>query len=301
MHAAAPPNRIGPPRASRVALVVNPHASHARPETVAAARAALERYGVGGRPLVAETADEWIQTLGDEPERRIVLVGGDGTIHAAANASLKAELALVPAGSANNIARSLGIPLLPAAAARLAVLGRARPIDVIEAVTATRRRIVVEGLSVGFLAAARSRYHATGSEHPGRALAAGAAALAAFRPLHVHVVDGGRADDLELAQLFVANLPLYAFGLHVAPRADPEDGLLDLVAIESCGRPDVLRMIVRLRRGTEFGRPEVHSWRAGRIRLDPHGASPVIADSLDLGAGPVDLSVRRGALALVRP
>ena len=301
MHATARLSRIRPLRAARVTLVVNPRASHTRPEVVAAVRAVLDRCGLDSKPLVFDTSEEWVQALGGEPERRILLIGGDGTVHAAANAGIRAELALVPAGSANNIARSLGIPLLPGAAARLGVLGHARPIDVIQAVSPTSRRVVVEGLSVGFLAAARSHYHATSSEHPGFAVAAGAVALAGFQPLHARVTSGTRTEDLELSQLFAANLPLYAFGLHVAPCADPEDGLVDLVAIESGGRPDVLRMIVRLRRGTEFGRPEVHTWRADRIRIDTHHASPVIADSLDLGRGPVDLSVRRGALALVRP
>jgi Diacylglycerol kinase catalytic domain len=49
--------------------------------------------------------------------RRVVLAGGDGTLHAAANvAPPGSEMALIPAGRANNVARSLGIPLEPDAA-----------------------------------------------------------------------------------------------------------------------------------------------------------------------------------------
>src|ERR687898_2034456 len=66
-------------------------------------------------------------------ERRVVLLGGDGSLHAAANSPVQAEFALIPAGGANNVARSLGIPIAPDAAARLAVEGRARPIDAIAA------------------------------------------------------------------------------------------------------------------------------------------------------------------------
>jgi hypothetical protein len=42
-------------------------------------------------------------------------------------------------------------------------------------------------------------------------------------------------------------------------------------------------------------------WRASQVRLDPEGASPVIADSTDLGSGPVELTVVPGALQVVAP
>ena len=54
-------------------------------------------------------------------ERRVVLLGGDGSVHALANlAGHKPEVALLPAGRANNIAHSLGIPIALADAARVA-------------------------------------------------------------------------------------------------------------------------------------------------------------------------------------
>ena len=56
-----------------------------------------------------------------------MLLGGDGSLHAAANVpGPKPELAIIPAGGANNVARSLGVPVDLAAAARLAVAGDAR-------------------------------------------------------------------------------------------------------------------------------------------------------------------------------
>ena len=199
------------------------------------------------------------------------------------------------------MARSLGIPLAPRDAARLAVEGRAKPIDLIEAVTPFRRYVTVEGLSVGFLSQARSRYHEENSSHLGPALAAGAHALTDFHPYRVRVVQGTSVEELALVQLFVANLPLYGFGLHVAPDADPTDGLLDVVAIEGHGRLYLLRMIVRLRQATELGRAEARHWRVERARIDTNGAAPAIADSFDLGPGPVDLSPLPLGLPLVRP
>jgi diacylglycerol kinase family enzyme len=234
--------------------------------------------------------------------RRLVLVGGDGTIHTAVNlARPPRELALIPAGRANNIARSLGIPLDWEQAAGLASSGEVRPVDLIEARSADRRLLVVEGLSVGFLAQARVRYHGSNSADVVAALRAGGAALAHFHPLAAHVQSLSGEEALHLAQLFVANLPLYEFGLNVAPQADPTDAALDIVGIEAPTRRAVLRMIMDLRRGTHLSRTDVHVWRTDRALIATNGCSPIVADSTDLGFGPVHLRAAVGALRLVRP
>ena len=247
---------------------------------------------------VADFARVWREADG----RRLVLVGGDGTVHTAVNLSGPArELALIPAGRANNIARSLGIPLDWEQAAALAARGDVRPVDLIEARSPEQRRLVVEGLSVGFLAQARVRYHGRNSADVLAALRAGAAALARFHPLAARVEGPWGAEALHLSQLFVANLPLYEFGLRVAPHADPTDATLDLVGIDAPTRRAVLRMIVDLRRGTHLRRPNVHAWRADRALIATNGCSPIVADSVDLGFGPVELSTAVGELRLVRP
>jgi diacylglycerol kinase family enzyme len=289
-------------RRRHVVVVANANASGVRPEFVGAVEAELARWGASGPTLVTESPEEWVEDLESAGERRVVLVGGDGTLHAAAGLSwVKPELALIPAGSANNVAHSLGIPLARGAAAKLAVEGRSKPIDLIEAVTPSCRHVTVEGISAGFLSLARSHYHEANSSHAAAALAAGARALAGFHPLRVRVMRGAAAEELMLAQLFVANLPLYGFGLHVATGVDVTDDLLDVVAIEGRGRPELLSMVARLHHGTELERAEARRWRAAHVRIDTHGAVPVVADSFDLGPGPVELSVLPRELPLVRP
>lgn len=238
-----------------------------------------------------------------DPARRVILVGGDGSVHAAANLpGAPREVAVIPAGRANNVARSLGVPLDPGAAIELALFGEAHPIDLIEATTATTTYRVVEGLSVGFLAAARTRFVSRNSAAVVPALRAGAQAFRTFRPLGVRVsCPNVGAEDLQIAQLFVANLPLYEFGLRVAPQVDPRDGELDFVAIEARGRRSILPMIARLRRGSHLGRSDVHVWRAPGARVIAHGCSPIVADSTDLGSGTVVLRPLPGALRIVTP
>lgn len=294
--------RPRPSARAGVVLVVNAHASGVTPELVGGIEAALRRWGAPHSTLVTESPHEWLDAVGDDRDRRIVLVGGDGTVHAVANASgVHPEVAIVPAGRANNVARSLGIPVAPEAAVRLALEGRARPIDLIEAETPSRSHVTVEAVSLGFLARARSRYHDTNSAHVASAVAAGVHALAEFHPFRAHLVTPTFSRELVVAQLFVANLPLYAFGLHVAPSADVTDGLLDIVAIEAQGRRGVPLMLHHLATARGDDSRSVHRWRAPSAWIDVAHDSPVIADSEDLGFGPLTVAARPDDLRVVRP
>ena len=229
-------------------------------------------------------------------ERRVVLLGGDGSLHAAANSGVDAEFALIPAGGANNIARSLGLPVDAGAAARLAVEGKARPVDAISVETPKGRSIAVEGVSVGFHALARTQYTAKNSTDVVAAIRAGLGAVARFVPPTIALSLEGDCRLLTVGQLFVANMPLYGPGLHVAP-ADPADGLLDLVTIEG-GRRTLLATIPHLRRGTHIGRRGVRHERAVSIRIATGGRSPIIADTKNVG-DTAELAIARNALRIV--
>lgn len=287
----------------RLLLVVNAHASGVHgARTPGAVRDALRARGASVDTAVTHSLAELDAVMREAGERRLVLVGGDGTVHAAAGCDVPGvELALIPAGRANNIARALGIPVDPGAAAALAVAGEAQPLDAIEVEAGSRRAVAVEGVSVGFLAMARHRYHAVNSAHPLAAVRAAATALRAYHPVDVHASLPGEADLLHVAQLFVANLPLYLSGWPVAPGARPDDGLLDVVAVHGAGRRSIPGMLLRLRRGTHLAHGGVECWRVPAVRLSTGGRSPVIADSDDLGAGPVVVRCLPGALRLVRP
>jgi diacylglycerol kinase family enzyme len=298
--ATAPVRRHVRSTSPHLLLVANANSSGlaARPELIDGALALLRRSG--GRPELRKTSslDELAAAVADE--RRIVLMGGDGSLHAAANLpGPKPEFALIPAGKANNVARSLGIPTDIEAAARLAVTGAARSVDAIAAVSGERSYLAVEGVSVGFHAIARSGYSAANSADTLAGIKVGLGALANFGPLTMAVERDGALEVLRTAQLFAVNFPLYGPGLQVSPDADVSDGLLDLVTLEANGRAELLRLLAHVRRGTHLDQPGVRLVRARRIRIASGGRSPVIADTTNMGTGTVELTVVPGALNLV--
>jgi diacylglycerol kinase (ATP) len=250
---------------------------------------------------VTTSLDE-LAHLVHEADRRVVLLGGDGSVHAFANVDgPKPEVALLPAGRANNIAHSLAIPIDLAAAARVAVESGVGPLDLIAATANGRTVHALEGVSVGFHSVARSGYRGVNSADLRAGLKAAASTLARFEPGPVLVESDGAAEISTLNQLFVVNFPLFAFGLRVAPEADPGDGLLDLVAVEASSRAALVANLVRMRRGAHIGRRGIRTWRAHEVRVSTGGRWPVVADTTTIGTGTVEIRLEPAAFSIARP
>jgi diacylglycerol kinase (ATP) len=287
-----------------VDLVVNANATGAGGAVDVVARATHDLRNAGARVRAHVTADEQelAAVAAGAADRRIVLVGGDGTVHALANLD-RATLppaALLPAGRANNIARALGIPVDWPAAARLAVEGRPVAVDALRVQTPQRTLFAVEGVSAGFHAAARHRYTGANSGDLAAGVRALVAELAAFRPHRVALtLDGTRSFDGPAAQLFVSNLPYFGFGFHVDPVADPFDGRLEAIVLEGATRRDVVRMLAAVRGGRHLAGPGATLTRASEARLEH--PLPLVADAVPLGVSTAVVTVAAGRLRLVAP
>lgn len=259
----------------------------------------LEELGAEAEAVV--TRDEeglWaVLRLGAELDRRVVLVGGDGTLHAAANAPLRRlpELALVPSGRANNAARALGIPTKRSEALAVAVGSPALPLDALRVATPDRFVYAVEAVSAGFQAEARAEYQADNSADLGQGLRALLRAVRRFKPYGARVeLDGNPLSSSEAAQLFLSNLPYFGFGFEVNPGADAADGRLDAILLEATSRRRLVRLLAAARRGRHIGRRGVRRVAAARARLTE--PLPLVADAIPLGNTTATVSVEPARL-----
>jgi diacylglycerol kinase (ATP) len=300
--------RIAPPRAlpvrgSGLLLVANANASGltGNRAIVDDAASALRSFGARVESRLTRSARE-LDELVSEEERRVVLFGGDGTLHAVANIQgHKPEIALLPRGRANNIARALGVPLDLQAAARLAVQGIAHPLDGIAVKAPGLSMTALEGVSVGFHAQARARYHGVNSADTAAGAAAALSAFAHFEPISVALEIDGELEVRRLGQLFVLNFPFFGPRLPVARGADPGDGALEVVELEAAGRSGLALELARLRRGTHLGHQGARIRTASRIRIATGGQSPIVADTTVIARGPVELAVRPRTIRVVGP
>ena len=264
----------------------------------------LRKLGARAETVVTGSEDElWAQLRRASAEgRRVVLVGGDGSLHAAANAPLRRlpELALVPAGRANNMARALGIPLDRAHALSLAARGSARPLDALRVATPDRLVYALEAVSAGFQAEARAGYDGDNSADLRQGVAAFLRALLHYHPYAAAVrLSGGLLRTRSAAQLFFSNLPYFGFGFEVDPGADPSDGRFEAIAIEARSRRRLLWLLAAARRGRHIGRRGVRRLSARFARVvEP---LPLVADSVPLGTTTATVTVEPGRLRVAAP
>jgi len=291
-----------PPATRDLLLVLNGRASGIHdPErlgTDLAARA--QEMGAGADARITHSEPELWDALDEAAlsTKRVALVGGDGSLHAAANAPLRAlpELALIPAGRANNIARALGIPTKRGAALATAVSATPRPLDALKVMTPMSSIYAVEGVSAGFHAEARSGYDAENSADIKQGLLALEQALLGYRPYEVRAVIDGAATVAagDAAQLFLSNLPYFAYGFRVDPDADPADGRLEAILFHATRRTTLLRLLAAAHGGRHIGRPGVEVRSARTVELTE--PIPLVADAVPLGTTTAAVTVEPARL-----
>jgi diacylglycerol kinase (ATP) len=268
--------RMSPPaRRVRATLIHNPTAGDRRPgrETLVAE---LERAGYD--VAYHSTKARALARALAEPGVLAVAAGGDGTIAkvAVALAGRDIPLAILPTGTANNIARSLGI--VGGASHILAALegARRRRLDVGVARGPWGERRFVEAAGVGLFA----RMLALLNAKEGAPLAESAKEEPGFRSalrlLHQLLADyPGREwrvtlDGRELGGRYLMlegmNIPLIGPHLNLAPQADPGDGLLDVVLVPERLR-DGWREYLERRLGQEVALPALPVHRGRRLEL----------------------------------
>jgi diacylglycerol kinase (ATP) len=298
----------------KVALLVNP-AARAGAHTGAAMHAAerLRGHGVQTSILSGGSAAESSALLRAAIEvgvDAVVVAGGDGTVNLAIQevAGSGVPLGIVPSGTGNDFAATLGLRELDATAAADAIAGGVtRAIDLARV---TREdgstRYYGSVLASGFDSKVNDRANAMRWPRGGSRYSI--AILIEFLTLagmpyevQLELPDGTREQvrgDLVMAT--VGNGRTYGGGIPICPDADPADGLLDVVLVRPAGRLRLLRLLPRVYQGTHAGVPEVAMRRVRSVRLSSPGVT-AYADGDPIGALPLTIDVVRGALTIFTP
>jgi YegS/Rv2252/BmrU family lipid kinase len=289
----------------RLLVVTNAAAGSTDDDRVAAAISVLESAADVRVEQCAEPGD-LDRVLDGRDGRTVVLVGGDGSVHTAVDAlrrrgelSPGEPLGLVPLGTGNDLARTLGIPLEPADAAQALLDGSARPLDLL---VDDQDGVVVNVVHLGVGAEAAEK--ATGlKDRLGKAAYPVGSVLAATGPtgwdLRVEV-DGSVVEvDGPALMVVVANGRTIGGGAEVAPDAAPDDGLLDVVVATSTGPLARLGFGVALREGEHVERDDVATRRGSTVTVSGQ-PFPLNADGeLDGPVGSRTWRVEPGAWALL--
>jgi YegS/Rv2252/BmrU family lipid kinase len=290
--------------ARSIALLVNPHAAGGRPlRLLRPVEARLRELGL---PFRTERTDSLLHgcELAREAAARgevPVTLSGDGLVGAVAGALREvpnAVLGVLPGGRGNDFARMAGIPLGVEAAVDVLAHGIPRAVDVGEA----GGRTFLGVASLGFDSEANRIANAAPAALGRLVYVYGALrALAAWEGARFAVdVDGERV-EFEGWSVAAANSGFYGGGMRVAPHARLDDGALDVVTLADCSRLGLLRLLVKVFRGTHVHEPGVGVRRGAEVRVSADRPFTVYADGDAIGNLPITLRAVPAALRVLLP
>ncbi|MGP3913580.1 diacylglycerol/lipid kinase family protein [Nonomuraea sp. 10N515B] len=291
----------------QIALLVNPAARGGR--TLRLLEPVARRLRAGGAELsvivgdnAADALERACTAVAERPDA-LVAFGGDGLVHLAvqAVAGTDVPLGVIPAGTGNDIAAALGLPCTdPIAAARTVLRMKSRPVDAARIRAGGVEELFAGVVCCGFDSRVNERANRrTWPPGMARYLVATLEELRSFRPIPFRVTfDEDEVVEQEAMLVAVANTCSYGAGMRVCPDARPDDGLLDVVMVGAISKPEFLRALPSVYRGTHVGHRAVSVRRARRVRLE---AADVVAyaDGERIGPVPVECEIRPGALRII--
>ena len=248
---------------------------------------------------------------------RVVAVGGDGTIQEVLNGLMSAgvapaggppSLGIVPGGSGNDLARSLGLPGAPLEALAVALGASTQLLDIGHAAQDGATRFFAAAGGTGFDAqVAHTMATRTQRWQRGRAgyFLATLNELRRFRNrelrLRLATDDGSRAIEGRFLFVAFANGPYYGGGMQICPDASTMDGLLDVCLVGDISRLGALRELPGIYRAAHVDHPLVEIVRVRELAIEGQAGTRVHLDGEPFGELPAQVSVLPGAVAVAVP
>lgn len=281
----------------RIRIIANPRAGGgkgaARAEYIAYglrtydvfADVRVTRYPGHAALLAAEALEEGLDA--------VAVHGGDGSLRDAAEAlgGTDVPLLVLPGGTGNDFARTLGVPADPLAAAELLITGAPRAVDLWR----WNERLFLNVAGLGFDGAVARRVNESralsGFLRGSAAYLLGAlTVLPRYEAARVEIATGEEARFRGAALLVAfANARCYGGGMRIAPEAELADGLLDVVVVRAGSKLEILRALPQVFRGAHLKHPLVQMFRAAELRVRCAGAPPVTLDGEVLGELPAEI------------
>jgi diacylglycerol kinase (ATP) len=242
--------------------------------------------------------------------RLLVVVGGDGTLNEVVNgvAGLGAEIAVVPRGTGQDFGRTYGIPTRFDEAVRVAVEGSTRTVDAARVRYRTgaggeAERWFANVGSVGMSGAVAQRANSTSKRFGGKPtfFYALTREFLGWRNTEVTV----RLDDGErvarMHDVILANGQWHGGSMWLAPDAEPDDGLFDVVLIGDVSMFDFLTTAPKIYKGTHVSHPKVEIVRSATVEVDAREHLPIEVDGEPVGTTPARFEVVPAALRVRVP
>ena len=229
----------------------------------------------------------------------VIAGGGDGTVSEVASGLVGTEipLGIIPCGTFNNFATSLGVPHDLHRLASLLVLGKTREIDV----GLVNKSYFFEAAGVGLDATLFPIGEELKDGHYGRLFDLSRSVLR-YHPVEMTILlDDTREIKAVAPMVVIANGPYYGSGFNIAPEAEMDDGVFSVVVFETCTRLDVAGYFAATVGRRKSSLPCISTYRASRIDIKSPIPLLAHADGRPIGNTPISLQTIPKALKVIVP
>jgi diacylglycerol kinase (ATP) len=246
----------------------------------------------------------------DDGARLLVVVGGDGALHEVVNGVVgrDVELALMMRGTGMDFPRTHGIPTKTEDAARVAVEGVARELDLGRVTyrswagheaTEHFANIASAGMSAAVARRANAKSKALGGKVS--FFTALVEVFFAWRNVEMHVRVDGEERRGKINNTVVANGQYHGGGMWLAPEARPDDGLFDVLVFGDLTKVDFVLNVAKIYKGTHLAHPKIEQLRGARVQIDAGEPLPIELDGEQPGTTPASFEVVPRALRVRVP
>jgi YegS/Rv2252/BmrU family lipid kinase len=242
---------------------------------------------------------------------RLVVVGGDGSVHEVVNGLGDAEgveLAVIPRGTGWDFARTFGIPRDLERAIAVARDGEVRWIDLGlarfrtwagEAASARFANVASAGIS----GAIAKRVNESSKALGGRISYywATIAVFLGWQAGEMRIAVDGKTRSGRMVDVMVLNGRYLGGGMMMCPEAEPDDGRFDVLAIGDVTRRDLAFVLPKVYRGRHLPHPRLELLRGSTVEVEAEGPLPLELDGEQPGTTPARFEILPSALALRVP
>ena len=266
--------------------------------------------------MQTESAGHAIQLSGEAVRsgyRTIIAIGGDGTLNETVDGilsegapSASVTLGLIPQGTGSDFRRTLKLPLNEDRAIAIIKRGETATFDAMRVVffdtTGTNRtRHAINVTSFGMGGAVAQRARRSSKPLGGRVafLTATAVTGFGFRGSEVSIqADGGEWRKVRVTNVAVGNGQYHGAGMHICPRAIPNDGLLDVTLIEWLSPLEMAWNARILFNGRIYDHPKIHHVRVKKLAAKSQDTTRIEIDGEPLGQLPLEITALTAAVRM---
>ena len=235
----------------------------------------------------------------------VIAMGGDGTLEAVLRGMVgqKTPMGIIPTGTQNNIAKSLGIPTDMEQACDLIAAQHIRKLDVGRVKVKNGKKLFFfELTAVGLVAAIYPKANklANGQLSKLKDVALTLIHLEPEADVFLTLDDESKI-KVKTLLVVVSNAPMFGANFLVAPDASLKDGLLDISVYPEFSKTDLLGYFAQIRDGNYSANEKVQRYRARKIEIKTKPKMEVMADGVMLGKNKVEIKSKPAAVWMITP